>query len=95
MKITFQLAGAQFRPMQARSVIADLSPGDEVTLEAEPENTYDKWAVRIHAQNEFIGYVPKTHSQDVAGALSYNSYTAKVTVDDEFLKPWIEVEFVP
>ena len=40
----------------------ELSEGDKLIWKLEPENQYDKYAVRIYKNNKFIGYVKKIHN---------------------------------
>lgn len=48
----FTLAGANFRPREARDIVLALKPGDEVVLERDPNNEYDPNAVKV------LGIVP-------------------------------------
>jgi hypothetical protein len=41
------LAGLSFRPAEIKDVVRQLQPGDELTLEREPDNAYDANAIRI------------------------------------------------
>ena len=38
-----------------------LKPGDELTLTLEPENKYDRGAVRVDRAGKKLGYIPATH----------------------------------
>lgn len=61
MEINITLAGANFRPQEAKDFIKyTLSQGDVCTLERESDNPYDERAVRIIAAGTFIGFVPKS-----------------------------------
>lgn len=62
---TVRLMGTKFRPPEAREVASNLKPHENVTLVAEPENEYDRNAIRVEVHGEFIGYVQK----DMAAAL--------------------------
>lgn len=44
-----------------QDIIRRLSVGDEVTLECEPDNRHDKFAVRVMARHGQIGYLPRGH----------------------------------
>lgn len=37
--------------------------GDELTWEKEPQNSYDKFAVKVFKGDQFVGYVKKVHSK--------------------------------
>jgi hypothetical protein len=41
------LVGVNFRPAEAREVVANLVPGDELTLERDPFNQYDENAIKV------------------------------------------------
>ncbi len=61
MEINITLAGANFRPAEAKAHIKDvLSDGDTCTLVRESDNPYDERAVQIHHGGQFIGFVPKS-----------------------------------
>lgn len=57
---TCKLAGITFR-IKDRPTIGDLRPqiGDELTLEADRDNKFDRFAVKVFWENNFIGFVPK------------------------------------
>lgn len=69
--MTFAVAGVQYRPA---NVIDPLVDGMEIRFVAEPENAYDKFAIKIEAFEEdmdeqgskgiwnHIGYVPKKNT---------------------------------
>lgn len=70
MQLYITLAGANFRPKEAKDYIkADLHPGSVCTLEREPDNPYDSNAVKIICDGVFIGYVPRTDNAVLAMAL--------------------------
>lgn len=64
------LAGLNFRPIEARAVFAALSPGASLSLEAEPFNQYDAYAVKIITEGEHIGYIASGMNIEVAAALA-------------------------
>ena len=53
---------------------------DELLLEAEPDNPYDKYAVKvISAQNVLLGYIPRYYSEGVSTRLNNNmTYSCEV-----------------
>ena len=68
---TFYIAGVKFH--QYKSVLNDISEGNNLVLFPEPENKFDPNAVQIHFDNggvsAFLGYVPKKFSSEVSGLL--------------------------
>ena len=68
----FFIAGVQFHEL--KSVINDLSEGDNLTLLPEPSNKFDPNAVRIEYlpkdyDSVMLGFVPKKFSSEVAAML--------------------------
>lgn len=51
--------GMHFRGGAAKDIAASLSVGDTVTLEREPENAYDEYAIRVLVGPEHIGYIER------------------------------------
>ena len=91
---TFQctLAGANFRPADAREVCKSLGIGDTLELEADPSNPYDSNAVKVIAEDTFIGCIPKSDNTDVAAALARGEEVLVEVVGFEAtLKPILEI----
>lgn len=40
------------------AIVEELETGAELRFEREPENLADRWAIRVYAGNDGIGYVP-------------------------------------
>ncbi len=51
------------------SWIKQMQPGDPLTLVAEPANPHDHYAVRVHWQNQMIGYLPSSSNHVVSRLL--------------------------
>lgn len=62
-----RLAG--FMYAQAPLVFTQIQPGDELQLQAEPDNPHDPGAVRVWWRGHPLGYVPKRHNRSLAWAL--------------------------
>lgn len=58
------LAGAQFHRLA--EVWPQLSVGDPLTLEREPDNRHDRRAVRVLWRGVMIGYLPRTANFEAA-----------------------------
>lgn len=70
MQIDITLAGASFRPKEAKDYITEqLTRGDECVLERDRHNQYDANAIQIQANGVFIGFVPKTDNSELAAAM--------------------------
>ena len=57
MKYHTKVAGVTFEGRQ--DIIKDLEPGTPLSFERDPENKYDKNAVKVIAEGKCIGYLPK------------------------------------
>ena len=57
-----EIAGTYYRSEQERSCAAELQVGNQLLLEREPTNEYDKYAVKVidKATGLCVGYIPKT-----------------------------------
>lgn len=66
---TVAIRGTKFRPSEAREVAGNLSPHQNVTLEPDPSNDHDPNAIKIIAQDQFIGYVQKDMAAVLASRL--------------------------
>ncbi len=54
--MNFYVAG--FQHHEGALVLSQLKTGDELTLEAQPDNPYDSQAIAIKGRGEMLGYVP-------------------------------------
>lgn len=64
--IRTHIAGTNFRPIAAQVRAKALIEGEELFLEAEPENQFDPNAIRVFTQDGVhIGYIPKTKNEDL------------------------------
>ena len=60
---------AGFRHAEAADAWPDLRQGDELTLVREPDNAFDKNAVRVEWRGRKLGYVPRRENSALAWAL--------------------------
>jgi hypothetical protein len=59
--------GLHFRPSEVKTFVnEEVGPGYPVTLEREPDNQYDANAIKVLADDQHIGYVPKTSNTVLA-----------------------------
>lgn len=74
MELNITLAGANFRPAEAKDYIKfDLKTGDKMKLVRDATNAYDERAVQIHGFADmepiFLGFVPKSDNLLLSQAL--------------------------
>lgn len=87
------LAGANFRPAEARDRCKALKIGEELELEADPENPYDSNAVKVLSDEHFIGFIPKTDNGPIVAALNRGEeIRVSVIGFESSIKPVLEVE---
>ena len=60
---------AGFRHAEAADAWPDLRQGDELVLVREPDNAFDKNAVRVEWRGRKLGYVPRRENAALAWAL--------------------------
>jgi hypothetical protein len=93
MQIITTLAGASFRPAEAKDILRGLSVGDFLDLEAEPDNRFDSNAVKLLYAGEHLGYVAKINNPEVAEALAEGQALSARVIDFETsLKPVLMIE---
>jgi hypothetical protein len=86
------LAGANFRPGEARTVCKSLQIGETAMLETDGDNPYDSNAVRVIAQDEFIGFVPKSDNAPIFAALERGEeVTVEIIGFESSIKPILEI----
>ena len=66
-KYNFYIAGVQFH--EAKTIINDLAPEEELELVEEPTNKFDPNAVAILSDGVMLGYVPAKFSASVTAFL--------------------------
>ena len=79
----FYIAGVKFH--QYKSILHDITKGDNLMLDPEPTNKYDPNAVQIHFNNSdkaaFLGFVPKKFSSEISGLLEIGKELECVLVE--------------
>lgn len=63
----FAIAGFQY--YRGPQMIRQMGAGEELTLAAEPKNSYDPYAVRIERQGVKLGYVPRSDNRHLSRLL--------------------------
>lgn len=85
------LAGFQFH--DGKRLWTQLNVGDALELVREPDNPYDRHAVRVEWRGHKLGYVPRLENKAVARQLDYgNRLAARITRLTRHRDPWKRVE---
>ncbi|WP_052813340.1 HIRAN domain-containing protein [Desulfonatronum thioautotrophicum] len=63
----FTIAGFQYH--DGPTLLHHLTPGQPLTLTAEPDNPFDPFAVRIDYQGRKLGYVPRSDNRHISRLL--------------------------
>lgn len=110
MEILITLAGANFRPKEAKDYIKDfLKPHMDVTLVRDRANPYDERAIQIHFTPDgteyppmFIGFVPKGDNLLLSQKMDWCAehdvpfgYEAECTGFMGTLQPTFQITFDP
>lgn len=70
---TFYVSGIMYRPKKIIKEVADFaSMGDDLYLECDKKNKYDKYAVKVFFNDSWIGYVESDCSKDVTELIESN-----------------------
>ncbi len=89
----FKVAGVSF----CKTVVEKLSEGEILFLEKDPENKYDKNAVKIvNTKNEMVGFIPKIFNQAILK--KFDKIKTKYELKVKSIHKWegptgLEVEF--
>lgn len=67
---TTKLVGATHRPEDIQELITTLEEGDLLTLEREPNNPFDPWAIRVMFDGHHLGYIAATRALAVASEIA-------------------------
>ena len=82
------VVGMHFREKEgvpAKTIVGNFVPPVELTLEREPENPYDLYAIKVLYDNQHIGYVEAATASYIATTLDENPDMYSRTV--EMLEP--------
>ncbi len=86
------LAGANFRPSEARARCKELAIGEILSLETDPENEHDSSAVKVIADEHFIGFIPKADNSAIFAALERGEdLICEVVGFESSIKPMLEI----
>lgn len=92
MQMTCPVVGVTFRPAQVKNIVKSLNIGDEVQLQADPENEYDSTAVAVYYDDTHIGFVPKEQNTELFKRLTDGCVaTGEIIMFENSLKPIIEI----
>ncbi len=86
------LAGSQFYDL--KNFTEKMQLNDSLKLVREPENRYDKWAIRVEWQGNKLGYVPRRENQSIAEIMDQGAFLgAKISALRVHENPWKRLEF--
>lgn len=69
----FNVNGIMFRPKKIiKKVADDINLNDQLYLERDENNKYDKYAVKVFHDTEWIGYVEKLYSKEISELIDSN-----------------------
>ena len=86
------LAGSQFHALPA--VVDQIRVGDPLTLQREPDNPHDIYAVQVLWHEHILGYVPRRENRAIARALDQQMpLNARVVALRPDETPWKRLRF--
>lgn len=93
---TMTMVGANFRPQEARDAVRSLSlsDGELLTLEPEPNNQYDMFAVKVLLDGLHLGYLPKGPNEEIFDRLvDGDEASIEILSFESQLKPVLSITF--
>lgn len=95
MHLNTKIVGARHRGEDALKFAMSAEPGDEYTLERDPQNPYDANAIRVMGYGVFIGFIPKSDNADLAAAMDEGrTFTAVCDGHASYYEPTLEINEV-
>lgn len=86
------LAGSQFHALPA--VVDQIRVGDPLTLQREPGNPHDSYAIQVLWHDHMLGYVPRRENRAIARALDQQMpLDARVVALRPDETPWKRLRF--
>lgn len=93
MQIVCTLAGANFRPAEAKEALRAATHGTVLGLEPDPDNEYDANAVKVLLDQHFVGFLPQRSNAVVSKMLlDGDELTAEIIAFESALKPVLEIQ---
>lgn len=89
---SFHIRGFQY--WDGAFVLAELKPGDKLSLCPEPDNPYDAQAIAIYLGDTKLGYVPREENETLATMFYFghgDAFEAHVLQVDREAAPWNQV----
>jgi hypothetical protein len=93
-KYSFELKG--LKENKYREKLKDCIIYDEVYIELEPENKFDKNAIKVESLDGIIGYVPASETYEVKNIIEYNEYKVyieNIESDIDFISTQIVIYY--
>ena len=82
--VTFYVVGGIYRSQAAQEEYTLLREGYDVSLRLEPENTHDKYAVKVISDRKHIGYVEREDSKRVFQVVSQKCVSMCIVIDNHY-----------
>lgn len=83
---TFYVAGVKFHELH--TVIKEVRVGEVLTLEPEPDNSYDPNAIKITRDEVMLGYVPAKIAASVLASIEVGDVSCVVLEVNTDESPW-------
>lgn len=82
--VTFYVVGGIYRSQAAQEEYTLLREGYDISLRLEPENTHDKYAVKVISDRKHIGYVEREDSKRVFQVVSQKCVSMCIVIDNHY-----------
>lgn len=94
--LEFEIAGLYYRSTEAHKIARGLGVGTQLRYELEPNNEYDKYAVKIIYKGIHLGYIPTVYSELIFNQLNNgNNCIIEVISNDKGAIPHVFVKLFP
>lgn len=82
--VTFYVVGGIYRSQAAQEEYTLIREGYDISLRIEPENTHDKYAVKVISDRKHIGYVEREDSKRVFQVVSQKCVSMCIVIDNHY-----------
>ena len=94
--LEFEIAGLYYRSSDAHKLARGLVWGTFLTIEPEPKNDHDKYALKIMYKDVHLGYIPSHYSKSISMILRQGGRCAiEVDNNDRSEIPHVWVKLYP
>ena len=82
--VTFYVVGGIYRSQAAQEEYTLIREGYDISLRIEPENTHDKYAVKVISDRKHIGYVEREDSKRVFQVVAQKCVSMCIVIDNHY-----------